>query len=87
MENIIRFRRPVRIRCLRSYSRVADKSYHCYDGCDEGILPGQQYRADVMVQGKQLWTERYHTPCCPPDPLKEEREENERLQSETRKVA
>jgi hypothetical protein len=77
-DKVIRFRKPPPIRCLRSYTRWADRSYHCYEDCSEGILPGQPYHANVMVQGKRLWVERRHSRCCPPDPMKEEMEEKAR---------
>ena len=69
-----------RWRCLRSYCRIADKSYDCCN-CPQWIEPGMPYHGEVWVCGKNLLVKRCHD-GCPEDPdeelRKREAEDDER---------
>ncbi len=59
-------------RCLRTYRRVADKTYSCCLRCEIPIFAGDPYWGEVWVYSKHLFVKRYHD-GCPIDPDEEER--------------
>lgn len=79
MCDTIRFKKKPKTRyyILRQYSAVANKTHDC-DRCCLPIYPGDSYAARVIVLGRKIRVEKYHTPECPEDPIDDEakREEN-----------
>jgi hypothetical protein len=68
-------------RCLRTYSRVAQREHWC-DRCFTFIEPGEQYAAQVWVYDNPkrlvVFLQHMNPPCdYPPDPHDERSEEEE----------
>lgn len=49
-------------RCIRSYRRIAEKSYDC-SKCNWFIESGMPYYGEVWVCGNLLRVKRYHDYC------------------------
>lgn len=60
--NVVRFKKPERVRCIRSYRRTADNDYWC-SRCESRIYAGDDYEGFVMTMGRKLWIKRTHVGC------------------------